>query len=179
LVEYRSSAMPRLRFRIIANADFSDEILAPVLEQVDAVADTSELFVRSQQLMRLCGSTPRSRHTPPNTDRPARVTSEEGDRIAEHVRGTMGKLAASGRLTARIIGDLLDPRYCKARFNLGLPFLKAVDREVPLSRQGNDHHGRGRYWKKPLKIGDHEFLMCNDWHDRQRSAFDGWARDLG
>jgi hypothetical protein len=179
LAEQTGLAIKHLHFRIIANADFATEILQPVLDQVAAVADTSELFMRAQQLMRLCGSIPRSRHTRPNTDRTARATSEEGDRIGEHVRATMGKLAASGRLTARIIGDLLDARYCKARFNLGLPFLKAVDREVPLSRQGNDHHGRGRYWKKPLKIGDHEFLMCNDWYDRQRNAFDGWARDLG
>ena len=53
LAEQRSSAIPRLRFRIIANADFSNNILAPVLEQRDAVADTSELFMRAQQLMRL------------------------------------------------------------------------------------------------------------------------------
>ena len=58
LAEQRGSAMPRLRFRVIANADFSNEILAPVLEQVDVVADTSELFMRAQQLMRLCNPAP-------------------------------------------------------------------------------------------------------------------------
>jgi hypothetical protein len=52
LAEQRGSAMPRLRFRVIANLDFANEILAPVLDQVDAVADTSELFMRAQQLMR-------------------------------------------------------------------------------------------------------------------------------
>jgi hypothetical protein len=91
----------------------------------------------------------------------------------------MARLAASGRLTARIVGDLLDPRYCKAKFNLGYPFLKPVDQEVPLSRQGNDCNGRGRYWKKPLRVGNQEFLMCNNWFIWQRDAFDGWVRDLG
>jgi hypothetical protein len=47
IVEQRGSAMARLRFRVIANTEFADEILAPVLGQVDAVADTSELFMRS------------------------------------------------------------------------------------------------------------------------------------
>ena len=179
LAQQAGLAMGRVRFRIVANADFATEILQPVLDQVDAVADTSELFMRAQQLMRLCDSTPRSRDARPNTDRTARATSEEGDRIGKHVRATMGKLATSGRLTAPIVGDLLDARYCKARFNLGYPFLKPVDRAVPLSRQGNDHHGRGRYWKKPLKIGDHEFLMCNNWFVWQRDAFDAWVRDIG
>ena len=59
LARQRGSAGPRLRFRIIANADFSSEILDPVLAQVGAVADTSELFLRSQQLMRLHHSSPR------------------------------------------------------------------------------------------------------------------------
>ena len=179
MAERRISAMQRLRFRVIVNADFSKEILAPVLEQVDAVADTSELFVRAQQLMRLGDSTARSRYARLKTDRTARATSEERDRIGKHVRATMGELARSGRLTARIVGDLLDARYCKARFNLGYPFLKPVDRTVSLSRQGNDHHGRGRYWKKPLKIGQDQFLMCNNWFVWQRDAFDGWVRDIG
>ena len=134
LAERRISAMPRLRFRIIANADFSNEILAPVLEQVDAVADTCELFVRSQQLMRLAHSNPRNGLSGAKIDRPIRTRTEEGDRIGEHVRATMVQLAAAGRLTTRIVGDLLDARYCKATFNLGLPFLKPVGRlEKPVA----------------------------------------------
>jgi hypothetical protein len=89
----------------------------------------------------------------------------------------MAQLAASE--TERIIGDLLDPRYCKARFNLGHPFLKPVDQNVPISTQRLDRNGYGRYWKRPLKIGGHEFLMCSQWFVWQRDAFDAWVRDLG
>ena len=92
----------------------------------------------------------------------------------------MNELAASGRLTARIVGDLLDPRYCKARFNLGHPFLKPVDQErADLDPGAIDRNGYGRYWKRPLKIGGHEFLMCNQWFVWQRDAFDAWVRDVG
>jgi hypothetical protein len=167
-----------LQFRIIANEDFANEILAPVLEQVDVVADTGELFMRAQQLLRVCDSNPRDRASRVKSDDPARATTEEGSRIGEHVRATMAKLAASGRLTAGIIGDLLDARYCKAKFNLGLPFLKPVDRAVPLSRQRIDSNGYGRYWKQPLRIGDPEFLMCCQWFIWQRDAFDAWVRDV-
>jgi hypothetical protein len=179
LAEQRGSATPRLRFRIIANVDFANEILVPVLDQVDAVADTGELFMRAQQLMRLCDPSPRNRPSSASFDRPASNTTEEGSRIGEHVRRTMAALAASGRLSGRIVGDLLDPIYCKAKFNLGLAFLKAVDQRIPVSRQRIDGNGYSRYWKRPLRIGNHDFLMCSQWFVWQRQAFDAWVRDVG
>ena len=154
-------AMPRMRFRVIANEDFSHEILQPVLERAEAVADTSELFMRAQQLLKLCDAAPLTRSSRPWAERAVQPTAEAGDRIGEHVRMTMAELATTGRLTPEVVGKLLDRRYCKATFNLGLPFLKAVDPAMALSRQGIDDRGYVRYWKRPLRIGGHEFLMCN------------------
>lgn len=177
LLVQRHPAVSRLCFRVIADADFADEIVQPVLEHVDAVADTSALVRQTEPPPRPGSAGNGSARS--GIARPIKATSKGSGRIGEHVRGTMAALAASGRLTDRIVGDLLDPRYCKARFKLGYPFLKPVDRSVPLSRQGNDHHGRGRYWKKPLRVGNHEFLMCNNWFIWQRDAFDAWVRDVG
>ena len=134
LARQRGSAGPRLRFRIIANADFSREILDPVLAQVDAIADGNELFVRSQQLMDLHHFSPRTGVSGVRADRPMRGPDDQGDRIGEHVRASMRALAASDRLTVPVIRDLLDPRYCKRRFNLGLPFLKRVEGAASLTR---------------------------------------------
>jgi hypothetical protein len=172
----RPHAVSHLRFRVIADGDFADEIVQPVLEHADAVADTSGLVGQPQPPTRPGSGGNGS--GPPGADRPIKAPVRKGGRIGEHVRRTMHELAASGRLTPRIVGDLLDARYCKARFNLGYPFLQRVEHGVPLSRQGNDRHGHGRYWKRPLKLGLQEFLMCNDWYDRQRDAFDAWVRDI-
>jgi hypothetical protein len=49
LAEQRHSALSRLRFRIIADADFADEIVQPVLEHAEAVADTSGLVRQPQR----------------------------------------------------------------------------------------------------------------------------------
>jgi hypothetical protein len=179
LAEQRSSTMPRLHFRIIANADFANEILAPVLEQVDTVADTSELFMRAQQLMRLADLSPRHGLSKVKIDGSDQQQTEEGDRIGKHVRATMIRLAATGRLLPRMVGNLLDARYCKTTFNLGLPFLKPVDQTVSLQNQRTDRNGYGRYWKQPLRIGDHEFLMCSQWFAWQRAPFDAWVRGIG
>jgi hypothetical protein len=177
LAEQRGPAAPRLRFRVIANADFTDEIVQPVLAHVDAIADTSGLLRQAQQLARPRDSGSSDGGARAGTDRPG--ATRKASRIGEHVRSTMTALAASGRLTARIVGNLLDTRYCKAKFDLGHPFLKPVDGAIPLARQGKDRHGRGRYWKQPLKIAGGEFLMCSQWFVWQRDAFDGWVRDLG
>jgi hypothetical protein len=178
LAAQASLAISRLHFRIVANADFTDEILEPALEQLQT-GDTSELFMRAQQLVRLCESMPRRHRTCATTDNPAPTTREEGTRIGAHVRESMAQLANSGRLTARIVGDLLDARYCKAKFNLGLPFLKAVDKTLAEHSQRIDRNGYGRYWKQPLRIGDHEFLMCSQWFVWQRGPFDNWVREIG
>jgi hypothetical protein len=177
LAEQRDQAMSRLRFRVIADADFADEIVQPVLQHVDAVADSSGPAWRPQPSTPIGGAGHGSARR--GSDRPLAATTKEGGRIGEHVRRTMAQLAASGRLTAPIVGDLLDPRYCKARFNLGYPFLKPVDQNAPLSTQGMDRISHRRYWKRPLKIAGHEFLMCSQWFVWQRPAFDAWVRELG
>ena len=41
LAEHRDQAISCPRFRVIADADFADEIVQPVLQHVDAVADSS------------------------------------------------------------------------------------------------------------------------------------------
>lgn len=174
LARQAALTMHRLRFRLIANQDFTDEILQPVLARADAVADTSELFLRAYQLLSLCEPTPRKHLAQAN----CRETAGDGDRIGKHVRATMQNLAATNRLSPGVVGKLLDGRYCKATFNLGLPFLKAVDPTVDVSRQRIDSNGYGRYWKHPLKINNHEFLMCSQWFIWQRSAFDRWVREL-
>lgn len=47
--------LPNLQARMIVNSAFCDEILLPVLELGDTVADTSELFLRSYQMLDLFG----------------------------------------------------------------------------------------------------------------------------
>lgn len=104
-------AMHRLHFRVIANREFTDEILQPVLDQADAVADTSEVFIRAYQLLNLCEAAPRIRFA--QTGCPTRAAPEEGDRIGEHVRQTMRQLAAFDHLSPTVVGKLLDSRYCE------------------------------------------------------------------
>jgi hypothetical protein len=169
-----ASAGRRLRFRLIANRAFSDEILQPVLEAAANVADTSELFLRAQQLMALCEKPARQPRVMHNNG----ATTERGEGVGAHIRATMVDLAASGRLTPGIVAELTNYRYCKQQFNLSRPFLKPVDPATDLPSQRRDHNGYPRYWNDPLDIAGGKFLMWSQWYDPQRTAFDQWVRDL-
>lgn len=168
---------PRFHLRLLANQRFADEILIPVLDHASTVADTGELFLRAQQLVRLFDVQPR------NAARCARGASRlpetaESGKIGQHVRATMAELAAAGRLSSETIEKLQDVDYCKRTFRLGHPFLKILNNRQSLRSQRMDGNGYGRYWSVPLKIDDREFLMCSQWLDWQRELFDRWVKDL-
>jgi hypothetical protein len=170
-----ASAGASLRFRLIANQDFADEIARPVLETGTSVADTSELFLRAQQLMALCEQPARK----PRAMRDGTSNTDQVEGIGAHVRATMAELAEAALLTPEVVAELSSARYSKSRFNLGHSFLKPVAPHLDLLQQRHDSNGYARYWKQPLAIDGNHFLMCSQWFDWQRTAFDQWVRDLG
>ena len=177
LADCDSLCAERLRLRIVTNADFVEQIIQPVLDRMDEVADTSELFLRAQQLVRFCEVTPRRRQM---SQRPAaaRPESDSEIKIGEHVRQTMFRLASAGKLTPKVVADLSDRSHCKATFGLNHSFLQKVMPDTPLHAQGIDENGYSRFWRDPLDIDGARFLLCSQWFAWQRPAFDRWVRDL-
>lgn len=172
-----AGSAPRFRLRLLANQRFADEILIPVLDRASTVADTSELFLRAQQLVRLFDV--QLRHPARSTRGTSRLSETTGGgRIGQHVRQTMSELAATGRLSSEVIERLRDAAYCKQTFGLGYPFLRALDDRRSWRSQRMDRNGYGRYWTVPLKVEGHEFLMCSQWFDKQREPFDRWVEGL-
>jgi hypothetical protein len=134
----------RMNLRIVANDDFVKEIIQPILDRMDDVADTSELFLRAQQLVRLCEVTPRQRRIH-QSSAAARPVSDGELKIGEHVRQTIARLADAERLTPLVLEQLTDPLYCKRTFNLGHPFLKSLDSAEPMNSHRFDARGYSRY----------------------------------
>jgi hypothetical protein len=139
-----------IRLRVIANEDFTNEVLRPVVRCASTVPDTSELFLRAQQLLVLCGATSQEGEVPPQRDTSG--SRDEDERIGLHVRSTMAELIKAGRLTPEVVGNLTDDRYCKHVFRLNYPLLKRVDLGASLRQQRLDDKGYGRFWKDPVTI---------------------------
>jgi len=171
-------AAPRFHLRLLGNQRFADEILAPVLDRASTVADTSELFLRAQQLVRLF-DVPSRRAAPPAQHASRPPETDEIDKIGKHVRATMAELARAGRLRPETIERLQDADYSRRTFRLGHPFLKALDDRQSLRSQRMCGNGYSRYWAQPLRIENRHFLMCSQWFDWQRELFDRWVKDLG
>jgi hypothetical protein len=171
LADCRGLSAERLRLRIVTNGDFVEQIIQPVLDRMDEVADTSELFLRAQQLVRFCEVTPRRT----KTHRDSAPSSRESDsepRIGEHVRQTIVRLERAGKLTPRVVADLGDRSKCKASFGLNHPSLQKVMPDAPLHTQRIDENGYSRYWRDRLNIDGARFLVCSQWFAWQRPAFD-------
>jgi hypothetical protein len=177
LADCGSLSPQHLKLRMITNGDFVEQIIQPVLDRIDEVADTSELFLRAQQLVRFCEVAPRRTKTHRNSALASRESDSE-PKIGEHVRQTILRLASAGKLTPEVIADLIDRSKCKAIFGLNHPFLKKLAPDTPLHAQGKDENGYSRYWRDPLDIDEARFLVCSQWFAWQRAAFDKWVGDL-
>jgi hypothetical protein len=177
LADSGSLSVGRMSLRIVANDHFAAEIIQPVLDRIDQVADTSELFLRAQQLVRLCELAPRQRRIRPNSASTPPQTGR-GPKIGEHVRRTMVRLANAGKLTPLLLEQLMEPLYCKRTFNLGYPFLKTVDPAKLPHEQRLDERGYSRYWSQPVRVGSRTFFACSQWVEPQRPAFDRWVGAL-
>jgi hypothetical protein len=118
---------------------------------MDQVADTSELFLRAQQLVRFCEVARRQTKADRNFA-PARRESGGELKIGEHVRQTMVQLANTGKLTPKVVADLSDRSHCESIFGLNHSFLRKVVPDAPLHAQGIDENGYSRYWRNPFDI---------------------------
>ena len=61
-VFFSTQDFARCSFRLVANETFRQEIMEPILQLSDDVADTSELFLRAAQLIKMTQARPRAAH---------------------------------------------------------------------------------------------------------------------
>ena len=159
-------------WQLITNEEFGSHLLSPTLEKAAAVADTSELFVRSAKLLELGGLTERgSDGHPPiqteadrrNSDIPAKSSKGQPGQIQPLVQSLMKTMLEDfpGLLSRRDLRNLMDPYYC--RHTLGFLLGYEVWDHALLRRQedgilGKD--GRPRYY---VKLYGGQYYVCSQW----------------
>lgn len=147
----------RFTARIIEGDNFNDLVLKPILIAGDGVSDTSELFMRGYQLVKMFGD-----------ERPAKqrtagqksdsVTS--GNTLAELKIGKIARIFLREALESGKAGDeevslMLTKEYSKNVFGLDYPLLVPVDEEcAPV-----------RYYAKPLIIRGKQYRLCSQWFE--------------
>jgi hypothetical protein len=157
--------------RIIANDDFSEDVLEPLLNVLGDVADTSELFMRSLQMYNLFASQkPRkSSRTPLNTEpkristqlEPIEYTGLEGlkeMKIGVVVRNVFRGMLENGEVAQEEIEKMQNKEYSKETFHIQFPLLLKV----------SETNGKApdRYYAPRLNIFGEEYYLCSEWYER-------------
>lgn len=170
--------------RLIANDDFAEKILDPVIASSSLVADTSELFMRSVQMYHLFSekkkSISRKRKTSVNENKAINVNVQTTNKLDEMkigvlVRSSLIRLFKEKKISKEEIEKMTTSSYSKEVFNLNYPVLKEVDKNIPLSEQKKDHRGYNRYWNFTVDIYGKQYLICSQWvEELHRNSFNKW-----
>lgn len=151
-------------FRVIANEEYNDLVLKPILLASDGVADTSELFLRSYQMYKMFSGETRSR-----TSRARRVaqkaTIDEADyteadaykelKIGQLAQKVLGPMLSDGYATEEEVAAMQTPEYSKQHFDL----------QYPLLVEENSDFEHVRYYTKPIFIRGKSYRMCSQWYE--------------
>lgn len=153
--------------RLFANDSFKAELLKPVLEVRSAgVADTSELFLRSIQLLDLfAGENLAAEEKCGNLLDLSSSQVDKGKKIGKLVQTSMRAVLESGRCPESEVVLLTRNDYSKQQFGIQFPVL-SEDREIM--------HGVPRYYSKPLTIRGKKYYLCSQWYERNLRQLENW-----
>lgn len=158
------------KIRIIANEDFSEKVLEPVLNVLGDVSDTSELFMRSLQMYNLFAS--KKPEVAAGTSRSAalrKITKElesieyngmdglEEMKIGVIVRTVLRKILENGEVAKEEIEQMQTADYSKEVFDIQYPLLIKVSE--------TDGRSPKRYYSVPIKIYDEDYFLCSEWFE--------------
>ena len=153
-------------FRIIANEEYNDLVLKPILLASDGVADTSELFLRSYQMYKMFSVENSVRKTR------TRVSTSKSDvdeidytdadayqelKIGQLAQKVLARMLYDGCATEKEIAEMQTPEYSKQHFDLQYPLLRlATETETPL-----------HYYAKSIVIYGTRYRMCCEWFEKK------------
>lgn len=155
----------RLKARIIANDDFYNVVMQPILMVSDGIADTSELFMRSFQLLHMFSNSEISKQsskqtkshlfTHPNGNEYVDSSSYKELKIGKLARSVLSRILTSGSISPTELMKLQQADYSKSAFDLQFPLLV---------KQGSqfDHI---RYYAQPLNIDGECYYLCSQWYE--------------
>jgi len=154
--------------RIIANDEFSEKILQPVLNLMGDVADTSELFMRSLQMYNLFAGAKPKPNTGSNILRPKiNERLEQIDytgldglkemKIGVIVRTVLRRILEDDGVSAEEIELMQTKEYSKETFDIQYPLLLKAETVKGTSPT--------RYYSIPLMIKGVRYYLCSEWFE--------------
>lgn len=181
-----------LNFQVsfIVNEDFEQRILNPVIQISNQVADTSELFMRSVQMMKLfqhisqqekdqqkilkplpevtTSTTEKSKPIMVKTNHTPQFSIRKELGIGKLVVSAFDYLIQNNLLTDEDLALLTSPKYSKETFDVNYPVLKEVLNDSDL----RDTLGYRRYYAKDYYIHHKRYGLTREWFERSRKKLE-------
>lgn len=154
-------------FRIIANEEYNDLVLKPILLVSDGVADTSELFLRSYQMYKMFSDKKRIVKRTQSTASAIKKDPVECDysdadvyqelKVGQLAQKVLGRMLSEGCASDEEVSAMQTAEYSKQHFDLQYPLLRlATEVETPL-----------HYYAKPIEINGTRYRMCCEWFEKK------------
>lgn len=149
--------------RIIANEDFNEDILQPILIVSDGVADTSELFVRSYQMYKMFAGENSGINTSKRTcagrTKVSHVAGYEDTskykelKIGKIANVVLRRILEQGNISSEELEKMQTKEYSKLTFGI----------QFPLIVKDRTENNAVRYYAEPLYIHGEEYYLCSQW----------------
>ncbi|AOV98901.1 hypothetical protein [Dehalococcoides mccartyi] len=144
--------------RVIANDDFDELVLNPILIASDGVSDTSELFMRGYQLINMFGDarrTSRQRTKVPETQHSASTDTLSELKIGKIAQTFLREALENGKADDEEINLMRTKDYSKSQFGIDFPLLVLASEECDSAR----------YYAKPFTIRGVQYRLCSQWFE--------------
>jgi len=144
--------------RVIANDDFNELVLKPILIASEGVSDTSELFMRGYQLIKMFGDDRRPSKMIVPKEADSRVVSDDTLselKIGKIAQTFLREALENGKVDDEEISLMRTKDYSKSFFGIDFPLLVLASEE----------YDSVRYYAKPLVIKGVQYRLCSQWYE--------------
>ncbi|MCK5110341.1 MAG: hypothetical protein KAQ94_02385 [Arcobacteraceae bacterium] len=164
----------KINIDLYSNEKFSNNILKPILSASNDISDTSELFLRSYQLIKLSEKYITQSAENLQQKYSVETSSDNKDiKIGKLVQIEFKNLIENEKLSITMINNLQNSEYSNRIFNMTYPILKKIVNTLNINEE-RKINGYDRYYAKPIE----SYLLCNNWYEHHRLFFIQWLSNF-
>jgi len=164
-----------IEIKFIANKDFFNDMVNPVIKASSDENDSGELFARAANLIQMNPKKTRQKteikKDDVKIDQSGTKLTHNRMKIGQFVQYTMRKIYEQNLLSEEEIQNLKDEGYSKKEFNQNLVILRNIDKGI----KGNK--GRNRYYSKEFFFD--KYYLTSQWNKTHWDGYLGWLRKIG
>ncbi len=174
------------KIKFFNNDDFYKSILSPIMLKSNDISDTSELFMRSYQLIKLFQKNNNridnsAGNTNNNTNDSEYISISALDelKIGKTVQITIKYILENNLIDNNTLVLLQNKDYCKNIFGINFAVLKDISNCDNKNEMRLDSRGYSRYYTTPLEYNGKSYLLCQEWNDKlHRGKYDKWYKPI-